>query len=100
MRDNYFGGSTPRVVDYRNARYQGLLNSSDKRHGFGIVLDDNMSLYCSEWAQGLMDGMTFIYLNNTILYGHWKQGQPHGLNVFTNTDFTAYIYFYQGSPCR
>ena len=35
-------------VDYRNARYEGLIHStSSRRHGFGILLDDDMNLYCS-----------------------------------------------------
>lgn len=100
MKENYFGGNTPKVVDYRNARYQGLLSSSDKRHGFGILVDDAMNIYCSEWSQGLMDGMTFLYLSNgCIAYGQWKQGHPHGVNVFSNKHFTLFGNYLYGKPC-
>lgn len=54
-----------RVIDYRNGRYQGLLhNKTNKRNGFGIVFDDDLNLYCSEWQQGELHGMTVIVYSN------------------------------------
>lgn len=91
-------GFNIQIIDYRNARYQGAIDSgSNKPNGFGIVLDDNMNVYCSEWRQGLMDGMTFIYFTNgDCLYGQWKQGLPHGINVFRNKEFAVYASFMKG----
>ena len=46
--DSIFGGI--KLIDYRNGRYQGLFDSSaKKRHGIGILIDDDLNFYCSEW---------------------------------------------------
>lgn len=101
MKENYFRGSTAKLIDYRNATFQGITDSNGRRHGFGIVLDDEMNLFCSEWNTGTIDGMTFIRLaNGNCLYGQWKHGQPHGLNVFKNRLFTVYSHFLRGKPCQ
>lgn len=40
-------------VDYRNAKYQGFLDegetdrNSHQREGYGILIDDDLSLYAS-----------------------------------------------------
>jgi hypothetical protein len=47
-----------------------------------------MNVFCSEWKNNEMDGMTFIYLNNGIYtYGNWKDNKPNGTNVFKNDTF-------------
>lgn len=35
------------VIDYRNARYQGIVNTSGNRHGLGVMVDDDLSFYVS-----------------------------------------------------
>lgn len=83
-------------MDYRNARYQGYF-SADKKYGFGIVVDDDMNFYCSEWDKGQMNGMTFILRNDgRYLYGIWKAGQPYGLNVFKNKQFIIFFNYFRG----
>lgn len=71
-------------VDYRNARYEGLIHSTtSRRHGFGILLDDDMNLYCSEWDNGRLSGSTFIALSSGhFFYGVWKNNEPNGLNIY------------------
>lgn len=39
-------------IDYRNAKYQGCLNSQNLRHGIGILIDDDLSFYISDWQKG------------------------------------------------
>ena len=76
-------------VDYRNARYEGLIHStSSRRHGFGILLDDDMNLYCSDWDNGRLCGSTFIALSSGhFFYGVWKNNEPNGLNVYRSREF-------------
>ena len=39
----------------------------------GILIDDDLNVYCSEWDDGRMNGLTFIYMSNgTYIYGLWK----------------------------
>lgn len=60
-----------------------------------------MNVFSSEWAQGLVDGMTFMYFSNgNYFYGQWKRGQPHGLNVFNTQQFTVYANYLQGNPSQ
>ena len=73
MNYESFGFSGTKSIDYRNARYQGLVSKDNKRQGFGIVLDDDMNLYCSEWSKGQLNGKTLILLRNgRYLYGSWQ----------------------------
>jgi hypothetical protein len=37
------------LIDYRNAKYQGETNTDEHRHGFGILVDDDLSFYASTW---------------------------------------------------
>jgi hypothetical protein len=47
MNYDSFSYSGTKNIDYRNARYQGLASKNNKRQGFGIILDDDLNLYCS-----------------------------------------------------
>lgn len=59
-------------IDYRNAKYQGLVNESTQRHGFGILIDDDLSFYVSNWDHGKLHGPTLIYINHAqYIYGEW-----------------------------
>jgi hypothetical protein len=87
-------------VDYRNARYQGMLHAkSSKRDGVGIVMDDDLNFYCSEWRQGCMHGCSFLLSSDgSLLYGEWQEGQPSGLNVFRNQEHVLFANYNQGNP--
>jgi len=62
----------------------------NKKNGFGILIDDDMNVFCSEWKDNKMDGITFIYLNCGIYtYGNWKNNHPNGINVLKNDKFIA-----------
>lgn len=82
--DSIFTGI--KIIDYRNGRYQGYFNSqTEKRHGMGILVDDDMNVYCSEWEDGKMSGLTFIYMSNgSYIYGLWRNNEPHGINLYRN----------------
>ena len=70
-------------VDYRNAKYQGEMSKSGERQGQGILIDDDLSFYASQWKDGKLNDSTVIYINHgKYIYGLWKNNQPHGLNVF------------------
>jgi hypothetical protein len=74
------------LIDYRNAKYQGAatsLDNTDVRHGYGILIDDDMSFYTSQWAANKLNKNTMIYISHgKYIYGKWKDNEPHGLNVF------------------
>ena len=70
-------------IDYRNVKYQGETNESQTRNGFGILVDDDLSLYASHWKDGKLNDSTMIYISHgKYIYGLWRDNQPHGLNVF------------------
>lgn len=72
MNYESFTYSGVKTIDYRNARYQGLVSKDNKRQGFGLLLDDDMNLYCSEWNKGQMSGKTLILLRSgRYIYGNW-----------------------------
>jgi hypothetical protein len=51
----------------------------------GILIDDDLNVYCSEWDDGRMNGLTFIYMTNgSYIYGLWRNNEPHGINLYRN----------------
>ena len=44
------------TIDYRNARYQGPIDSKGNRQSLGILVDDDLSFYVSHWNDNLLDG--------------------------------------------
>lgn len=71
------------LIDYRNARYQGDTNEKDARHGYGILIDDDLSFYASHWHEGRINASTVIYISHAkYIYGQWQDNEPQGLNVF------------------
>lgn len=41
--------SSMQIIDYRNARYQGPFDFESNRKGFGVLIDDDLSFYASNW---------------------------------------------------
>ena len=37
------------IIDYRNGKYQGSINSSHQRNGLGIFIDDDLTFYITHW---------------------------------------------------
>ena len=74
--------------DYRNAKYQGEIEASNgTRKGYGILADDDLSFYASQWREGKLNGPTVIYISHgKYIYGEWMHNEPHGLNVFRIAD--------------
>lgn len=62
------------LVDYRNGKYQGPLTpGTSLRHGLGILIDDDLSMYASHWQYNKLHGSTLIYLKHgQYVYGEWK----------------------------
>jgi hypothetical protein len=87
------------LIDYRNAKYQGQTNSSSQRHGFGILVDDDLSFYVSTWKNGKLNDATMIYISHgKYIYGQWTDNEPSGLNVFRIGDTVVLGEFDNGSP--
>lgn len=60
------------VIDYRNARYQGHIDSQSNRQSLGILIDDDLSFYVSHWKNNLLDGETLVYIaHGKYIYGKW-----------------------------
>lgn len=72
MKYDSFSFAGVKTLDYRNARYHGFVSKENKRQGIGIVLDDDMNFYCSEWSSGKMSGNSLILLHDgRYFYGDW-----------------------------
>ena len=70
MKQNLHYFQTISHTDLRNAKFQGFLNDKQQRHGFGILLDDDLTLYLSEWQHDQLDGNTLILrIDGSALYG-------------------------------
>ena len=61
-------------LDYRNAKYQGEVDlTGSTRKGFGILIDDDLSFYASQWKEGKLNGPTVIYMSHgKYIYGQWS----------------------------
>jgi hypothetical protein len=45
------------IIDYRNAKYQGIVNSNNiNRDGVGLMLDHNYMLALATWRNGKIHG--------------------------------------------
>lgn len=88
------------IIDYRNGKYQGCVKwDTERRQGFGIVIDDDLSIYFSEWDDGKLNGLTFVYfVDGTYLYGNWRNNQPNGINIFKNSEFLLLANYHIGEP--
>lgn len=71
MAKNISNYSSFKVIDFRNGRYQGLINNN-KKHGIGMLIDDNLNIYCSEWQHDQICGTTFVWSKAHYMYGLWK----------------------------
>jgi hypothetical protein len=61
------------IVDYRNGKYQGQMNSHKQKQGLGIFVDDDLTFYISLWLQNRLNGLTLVYLaHGKYMYGEWK----------------------------
>jgi len=70
MKQNLHYFQTITHIDLRNAKFQGFLNDKQQRHGLGILLDDDLTLYFSEWQHDQLDGNTLILrMDGSFLYG-------------------------------
>ncbi len=64
----------------------------------GILIDDDMNIYCSEWEDNRMNGFTFIYFaNGNYFYGMWRGNEPHGINIYRNKEFILIGVYHKGS---
>lgn len=89
------------LIDYRNARFQGFTNSHSVRNGFGILIDDDLSFYASNWKDGKLNDDTVIYISHgKYIYGQWHENEPHGLNVFRIGDTVVLGEFDNGDLIR
>ena len=70
------------LLDYRNGQYQGpLLNHL--RHGPGIFIDDDLTLYASHWHRNKLHGPTLLYISHgKYIYGQCQHNELDGLAVF------------------
>lgn len=57
------------LLDYRNGQYQGPLQDS-LRHGPGVFIDDDLTLYASHWHKNQLSGPTLVYISHgKYIYG-------------------------------
>lgn len=71
------------TLDYRNGKYQGNVDSTGRRHGLGIFIDDDLTFYASHWNNNKLHGQTLLYISHgKYIYGEWKNNSLSGLAVF------------------
>mgnify|MGYP000872904330 CR=1 FL=1 len=60
------------IIDYRNARYQGHVDNQENRQNLGILVNDDLSFYVSNWKNNLLNGQTLVYISHgKYIYGDW-----------------------------
>jgi hypothetical protein len=48
-------------LDYRNAKYQGVVNPENrKKQDIGILIDDKLTFILANWKNNIIDGPFFI----------------------------------------
>ncbi len=58
------------LVDYPNGRYQGRTNNQQLRHGPGVLIDDDLTFFASNFQRDLLNGPTLIFLAHAqYIYG-------------------------------
>ncbi len=89
----------PRDVQYlefRNGLYQGF-QTNNKPEGYGLILDDHMRLYASEWVDGQPDGRTLVFNGSgKYIYGLWQNGLPNGFVIFRSGELVLVGHFNNG----
>jgi len=72
------------VIDYRNAKYQGMADGiSINRNGVGVVLDHNYMLALAIWKSGKINGESLIiYPDSSLFYGEIKNKYPIGIGCY------------------
>jgi hypothetical protein len=62
--------------------YEGDLNSSGQRHGFGVLICDNGNSYEGDWKNDKRDGLGIArYSSGDVYDGEWKRGKRQGHGV-------------------
>jgi hypothetical protein len=87
-------GGLPKTVlhNYKAVRthlidgiYQGVVNSSYQRDGFGILQTDEFQTFIGEFRYNRPHGIgLIIYSNGSIIYGHFKGGEIDGITLTDN----------------
>jgi len=71
--------------------FEGMLDPSYQREGWGREVWEDGAVYEGQWSQGEINGLGRYSYQNTFYDGEWKQGSPHGWGTFESPDET-----YQG----
>jgi len=75
-----------------NAKYQGQWSkSSNMRHGYGIQVWSDGSMYQGFWKSDKANGKgRLIHADGDIYEGDWKDDKAHGKGVYKHTDGAEY----------
>lgn len=76
--------SEPRIIDYRNGKYQGTtVGPQMTREGVGMILDHNYLLAIAAWRTGAADGPVLaVFPDCTLFYGFLKATLPVGIGCY------------------
>jgi hypothetical protein len=92
---------TPETLDYRNGKYQGSSTPARQRHGPGIFIDDDLTLYLSHWHLNKLHGPSLLYLaHGKYIYGLWQHHELSGLAVFRSGDTVLLAHFHNNFPTQ
>ena len=81
---NQINKSQLRTLDYRNAKYQGIVSGiSLIRNGCGLLLDQNYLFLMANWQNSKVEGQTFIlYPDDSLFYGFISNNSPANFCFF------------------
>jgi hypothetical protein len=73
-----------RILDYRNAKYQGSITGINLiRNGHALLLDPNYLFVMANWQNGKIEGHSFIvYPDDSIFYGFIDNNSPANFCCF------------------
>ena len=70
-------------IDYTNGYYDGDVNSSDERHGFGVYYFKNGNKYVGEWENDKRNGHgTFYRADGDRYEGNFVDGKANGHGTY------------------
>ena len=91
------GSTGVRMLDFRNSRYQGEMDSSGQPHGVGLLLEQSYLLALGKWKERQATESVFLlFPDSSIFYGQLRKGVPDGICTFqTRQSLKIHIMFDQ-----
>lgn len=91
LRDGVSVSRRPPLELEKGALYTGEWNSMGQRHGRGIQIWADGSMYEGYWANDKATGKgRLFHADGDVYEGQWKEDKAHGQGVYTHSDGASY----------